>query len=503
MGMGNGRTYDLVVIGSGIGGLAAAGLVAQKGKKVLVLESNYLPGGCCSSYYRKGYVFETGATTLMGFDEGQPLHLLQQQLGFDLEMQEINPAMTVWMDGQKIIRPKAFGDWLTAAIQSFGQADAQRKFWQLAYRLSNFVWKVSGKTLTFPPTSVADLWALARRNRIADYPKLRYAFITVEAMLRHFGLATNRRLVRFLDEQLLITAQATTSQVPFLFAAPALCYTNYSNYYLPGGMIRLAEVLIRRIGELGGDVRVRAGVVHWRRTAEGYNVTDTTGRVWKTRNILSNIPIWNLPTLADQREKPWFERQAQQIKDYWGAFTLGQAFEDQLPTDATLHHQFILPEGQTLPHTGSKSVFMSVSERGDTARSPLGTRVAAFSTHAHTPKQWLDWYAQNKEDYKARKQTVAQAKLKLVHTCLPELAGARVLHQFESTPVSWVDWIGRHEGTVGGIPQNVSRSIFSWLGAKTPFRHVYLCGDTVYPGQGVPGVALGGIIAAHRILATS
>jgi phytoene dehydrogenase-like protein len=61
------------------------------------LEANYLPGGCCSSYFRKGFVFETGATTLMGFDPGQPAAILFESLGLDLERKEIEPAMTVWL----------------------------------------------------------------------------------------------------------------------------------------------------------------------------------------------------------------------------------------------------------------------------------------------------------------------------------------------------------------------------------------------------------------------
>ena len=53
-------TYDAIVIGSGMGGLAAASLLAQRGSKVLLLEQNDLLGGCTQSYERRGYRWNIG-----------------------------------------------------------------------------------------------------------------------------------------------------------------------------------------------------------------------------------------------------------------------------------------------------------------------------------------------------------------------------------------------------------------------------------------------------------
>ena len=51
---------DAIVIGSGIGGLTAAGLLAKEGKKVLVLEQHDVAGGCTHTFEAQGFEFDTG-----------------------------------------------------------------------------------------------------------------------------------------------------------------------------------------------------------------------------------------------------------------------------------------------------------------------------------------------------------------------------------------------------------------------------------------------------------
>jgi all-trans-retinol 13,14-reductase len=58
------QVWDTIVIGSGIGGLAAASLIAQAGQSVLVLEQHWAAGGCCHSFTSDGYRFGTGTSQL-------------------------------------------------------------------------------------------------------------------------------------------------------------------------------------------------------------------------------------------------------------------------------------------------------------------------------------------------------------------------------------------------------------------------------------------------------
>jgi len=338
---------------------------------------------------------------------------------------------------------------------------------------------------------------MIRANRLADLPRLRWAFRSTASVLYECGLGDNRPLRRFIDEQLMITAQAEARETPFLFAAPALCYTHATNYYLPGGMIQLPAALAQRLGQLGGELLLRQRVDRIERTRSGWRVLTQKGGSYETRAVLSNLPVWNLPEITEGKVKEWAQKKADRHKDYWGAFTLSLVVEDVWAADFSLHHQIILPDGETFPVCGSRSVFVSFSAKDDRQRAPAGERVLALSTHAAKPEQWSGL---DRDEYAKSKNAVAEAMIAALERHLPGFRRELIRYRLESSPVSWQGWIFRRHGSVGGLPQRMGKVLGGLGAASTPFEGLVLCGDTVYPGQGVPGVALGGIIAAKYLV---
>ena len=73
--------YDVVIIGSGLGGLVCANLLSRRGLNVLVLERQHQPGGCLQSYRRGAMMYDTGLHYVGGLAEGQPLHDIFSELG--------------------------------------------------------------------------------------------------------------------------------------------------------------------------------------------------------------------------------------------------------------------------------------------------------------------------------------------------------------------------------------------------------------------------------------
>lgn len=75
------KTWDAIVIGSAIGGLSAAVVLARRGRSVLVLEQHYLPGGWSHSFTLEGHTFSPGVHYVGEIEEGRGLRRVLEGLG--------------------------------------------------------------------------------------------------------------------------------------------------------------------------------------------------------------------------------------------------------------------------------------------------------------------------------------------------------------------------------------------------------------------------------------
>lgn len=485
--------FDVIVIGSGMGGMTAASLLANEGRKVLILEAAHVPGGCSSSYKRKGYIFESGATTLIGFDENQPLRELENRLNIELPKEPLDPSMVVHMDDTEIVRYREKSKWIREAADSFGNFNSQKRFWDLAYGVSDVVWKVSGRNPSFPPDSFSDLVSLLK-NDPRDFWILPYMMKSVKEVVAEHHLDTPSFL-RFLDEQLMISAQAAASETPFIFGAPAITYTSCTNYYVPGGLISMIKKLEEFVTERDGELHTKEKVLKIHKNEDEFLVhTGKNETEYRAPVVISNIPVWNMENITVGETASYFRKKSKKYSSSWGAVTMGAVTDDKYPEDMPLHHQIHMQQNDLIPGITSGSLFVSFSKRGDTVRAPAGERVLNISTHTLPDF----WYSLN-SDYDVMKSKTESRIIDVLKRRLPLFRDAEVKLAFSSTPVTWEKWVHRFRGRVGGIPQSMDRSLLDWMPNKTPLPGLYLCGDTVFPGQGIPGVTLSGINVYYEI----
>lgn len=477
------KKFDVGVIGSGLGSLTAAALLAKQGKRVVILEQNYLPGGCTSSYWRKGFIWESGATTVVGLDQNMPLKHLVDTLDIKIPVRKLDLPMKVYLNsGEVIHKHQNLEDWILEAEKNFGPS-SQRKFWKLCYEISQFVWSTSLKQLSFPPSKFSDFGPLLKNISWDQLKYSRYSLITMEQLLKKYDLWENKKFVDYVNEQLLITAQNHASEVNVLFGATALCYTNYSNYYIDGGLLNLVNPIIDYIKDKGGEITLRNPVLEVKRS-DKYLIQSRQGS-FETDYLISGLPINDTVQIYQNGYQSKYEYKIMDSKKLNSAFQMGIGFRSDKKFDC-VHHQIHLDK--PLSGTGSKSIFVSLNHNEDHSRcDEPGTRVASISTHLPDPGNLI--------------VSGEEIELEIIDALEQKgfLNREDIVYKHSSTQKSWQKWTGRAFGFVGGYPQFKNIKPWQMIDSRLDGHKAYICGDTTYPGQGIPGVVLSGIIAAEKL----
>jgi phytoene dehydrogenase-like protein len=227
--------YDAVIIGSGIGGLITANLLARDGARVLLVEQHYMAGGYCSTFRRGGYTFDaaTHFYPLLGNPETLTGKLLAE-LGVETGWVKMDPVDTFhFPDGSRFAVPADFAAYL---------AKLHAEFPHEAPALDAF----------FSEVREAYLLGLLEYFRGRETSRLEpYRGLTVrQALDRRFA---DRKL------KLLLTADcphwgSSPGRTSFVFDSMLRLSYFLGNYYPVGGSQAFADELARRFEELGGHI---------------------------------------------------------------------------------------------------------------------------------------------------------------------------------------------------------------------------------------------------------
>lgn len=481
---------QIIVIGAGIGGLTTAALLAKEGYRVTVMEGQTYPGGSASTYYHKGYRFDSGATVAGGFQPNGPHYLVGKQLDLAWDVHTYEPAWVVHMPGREIALTADNED----VLRNFPRSKA---FWDDQARIADLGWSLSAQGLPWPPADMNELMQLTKvgiTNLPQDLQMIPFALMSARQWMGLRGMANDPEFVRFIDGQLLISAQTTSRRAYALYSATALDLARQGVYHAEGGIGRIAEQLVEKIEAYGGEVLYRRNVTRISVTNGRVNgVYAKKGRRTTQEDffpadfVVANTTPWSLERLLGNNAPASLRRETKRRDATQGAFVVHLGLKESfLPDDFPDHHQFLMNIDGTLGE--GQSLFMSVSPAWDDTRAPDGERAVTITTHTRV-QPWWDLLNRDEDEYQRRKNAYARTFIANINRYLPGFKDAVTL-VLPGSPVTYEFYTKRYMGMVGGFPQT---SLFNARGPRTGIPNLRLVGDSIFPGQSTAGVSLGAL----------
>jgi phytoene dehydrogenase-like protein len=497
-----GSAPDLVVVGSGLGGLCAGAIAARHGLDVLVLEAHSQPGGAAHGFARRGFQFESGPSLWSGlgrWPSSNPLTQVLAAVGERLPVATYHDWGLLLPEGQlrvgvgldpflAMLRdlrgPAVTDEWAAFMAWLAPSCRAARALPLLALR---------------PGLGLASSLGGQALGLLAQAPRL-------AALGGSFGPMARRHLrdpflLHWVDLLCFLI-----SGLPMDQTSAAAMATLFGEWFEPGacldyplgGSAAVAAALVRGMERHGGRLRtgapveqvlVEGGQAKGVRLAGGESIR-------ARRGVIANVSPWDLLTLLPPEAvpQPWRCRQA------------------ATPACRSFLHWHLGLRGDDLAHLPVHHVWVGDWQRGitaernvvvlsmpsllDPALAPAGHQVLHGYTPANEPWElWAD-LERGSAAYAARKAERCGIFAEVLDTLIPDWRERLVL-ELQGTPLTHRHFLRVHQGSYGPA-WPADRGPFP--GGKTPIANLVLCGAGTFPGIGVPPAAVSGAMAAHRFV---
>ena len=484
--------YDVAVIGAGFGGLGAALKLSEAGLRVGLVEALNYPGGCASTFKRRGYAFESGATLFSGFAEGMYFDDLIKRYSMPVTIDWIDPLVEMRTPSWSLPVGRSRRDLLQQLIDLGVPKVPLQAFFKEQRQVADTLWALFDDPDLLPPFNLKSI--LTHLRNVPQYTKLlSYVGRSLHQVLARHQLHDSEPLVTFLNALCQITIQTDiyTAEAPFALAT--------MDYYFRGtghvrhGIGALATAMVDAFKENGGTMHYTTRVKEISREHDGWHLT-TNKRPIRARRVIGNL----LPQAAEKLCPLLSTSRTQGLKnrldDGWGAAMLYFVVKhtDRLP-DKALHVEAV--QDVSSPFMEGNHIFASLSGLADEGRAPEGERTLTVSTHIPFRK----YQAMTDDERATYIQRVQETMQETLRSRAPELIEETVLCM-PASPRTFERFTKRPLGRVGGVPRKVGLHHYLSINPMQVAKDFYLVGDSAFPGQSTLACALGGNRAGTALL---
>ncbi len=455
--------YDVIIIGAGIGGLVSGAFLAKSGKKTLVVEQHNIPGGYCTSFKRKGYVFDSAVHHIGGCSKHSIVGRCMKELGIELEFFGLDP-----MDS--LVFP-SFSIDIPADIDSY-KSSLQQRYPAEKENISRFF---------------DELIKLYRAiiNESENSPTLE----------RHREHTYGAMLDSFFDDPELKTVLA--GQWGYL-GSPAreissigMCqmlvnYLRDGAFYPKGGTQNFANAFARSLRDSGGDLLLSSRVEEiFLKDNRVTGVRLDSGKEISAEYVVSNIDARQtfFDLIKEEVDRTYLDRM-RGMKVSPSYFLLYLGLDPELDLSDFRRGFYHSPNDQWKYISAPTKVDKSLAPKG-------GQEITVVAT--------IEEKYDDIEDWKDLKDRHTKGTIRYLEDFVPNLS--KHIEVIEAaTPRTLERYTLNSKGAAYGWAVTLEQSGPGRPGNKTPVDNLYLAGHWTNPGPGVCAVVSSGWRVANMIL---
>jgi phytoene dehydrogenase-like protein len=490
------KKYDILVIGSGLGGLVSALILAKEGLKVCVLEKNNQYGGNLQTFSREKLIFDTGVHYLGGLSKGQNLHHFFSYLEImdDLELHQMNE------DGYDKI--------------SFGEENVE---YPHAQGYENFIEQLAA----YFPNEKQNLESYCEEIQYvcAQFP--RYQVIGKDSYNEEILHLNTKRFIESVTQDKKLQAVLLGSNflyggdsenIPFYVHALTVNSYIQSAYKCVKGGSQITKLLIKKLRQYGAEVHKHSEVSGFIFDEAGVlsSVTTKSGKEYAAKKFISNIEIRSfIKLIGEEKLRKSFLNRVMSWEPVSSCFSVYLVLKPQsLPNfnyniyhysseemvwNAFRYSKDSWPETYMLSSTPSKHY-------PDYAESLTAISYMDFD-------EIKDWEKTvntvvEKHDrglkYEHFKLEKAEKMISALEKKIPNLRHS-IKSIYTSSPLSYRDYIGSFEGNMYGYMKSSDNPLKTMVSPRTKTDNLFLTGQSVNM-HGILGVTIGAFNTCAEIL---